>query len=113
VNAWLTTSEQEEPQFGIELANQEIFMEQLDFVNNGTFWHICKSGSLDAVQILELAVRASFARQEGIAVSAVGWILPLEGTIVQIDLPEQWDNDVRAILDVTGFTNLSPEPVSN
>jgi hypothetical protein len=88
-------------------------MEQLDFVNCGTFWHICKGGGLDAVQILELAVRASFARQEGIAVAAVGWILPLEGTIVQIDLPEQWDNDVIAILDAAGLTNPFAEPASN
>ena len=98
INTWLTTFEEEEPQFGIELANQEIFMEQLDFVNGGIFWHICKGASLDAVQILELAVRASFARQEGLCVNAIGWILPLEGTMVQIDLPEQWDNDVAAIL---------------
>jgi hypothetical protein len=109
----LTTCEQGEPQFGIELASQEIFMEQLDFVNCGTFWHLCKSGGLDAVQILELAVRASFARQEGIAVAAVGWILPLEGTIVQIDLPEQWDNDVVAILEAAGLTNPFAEPVSS
>ena len=113
ISSWLTTCEQDEPQFGIELANQEIFMEQLDFVNCGTFWHICKSGSLDAVQILELAVRASFARQEGIAVGAVGWILPLEGTIVQIDLPEQWDNDVVAILEAAGLTNPFAEPASS
>jgi len=113
ISAWLTTCEQGEPQFGIELASQEIFMEQLDFVNCGTFWHLCKSGGLDAVQILELAVRASFARQEGIAVAAVGWILPLEGTIVQIDLPEQWDNDVVAILEAAGLTNPFAEPVSS
>jgi hypothetical protein len=43
----------------------------------------------------------------------VGWILPLEGTVVQIDLPEQWDRDVAAILEATGFTNLSSEPASS
>ena len=55
---------------------------------------------MDAVAILELAVRTSLARGEGIPLKSVGWMLPLEGTLVQIDLPEQWDRDVAIILDL-------------
>lgn len=85
-------------QFGLELANQDMFVDQLDFVEGGTFWRICAEGKMDAVAILELAVRTSLARGEGIPLNSVGWMLPLEGTLVQIDLPEQWDRDVAIIL---------------
>jgi hypothetical protein len=78
----------------------DLYVDQLDLIENGVFWRICTEASMGALQILELAVRASLVRKEGIPLHGVGWILPLEGTIVQIDLPEQWDVDVSKILEV-------------
>ncbi len=88
-----------EIQFGLELANQDLFTEQLDIVANGVFWRICVEGKMDALQILEVAVRGSLARSEGIALRAVGWIHPLDGSVVHLELTESWDADARAILD--------------
>lgn len=85
-------------QFGIELANQEFFTEQLDIVSNGVLWRLCTEAKQDALNILELAVRGSLARQEGLGIKAVGWIHPLEGSVIRLPLPESWDADVQVIL---------------
>ena len=54
---------------------------------------------MDALQILELAVRASLARKEGIELKRVGWIHPLDGTVVSMELTEVWDTSVNMILE--------------
>lgn len=86
-------------QFGLELANQELFTDQLDIVSNGVFWRICVEGKMDALQILELAVRGSLARIDGIPLRAVGWIHPIDGSVVRLGLNEDWDQDVQEILE--------------
>jgi len=96
---WLTGRAMD-TQFGLEVVMNDLYVDQLDLIENGVFWRICTEASMGALQILELAVRASLVRKEGIPLHGVGWILPLEGTIVQIDLPEQWDVDVSKILEV-------------
>ena len=85
-------------QFGVEILHRSIYMDQIDFLEGETLWKLCTEGSMDALHILELATRGSLARQEGIPVRAIGWILPLEGTVVQIELPKQWDQNVAEIL---------------
>ena len=95
---WLT-KRTENLQFGIMLENQDIFTEQLDVVIDGTFWKICVEHQMDALQILELAVRASLARKEGIELKRVGWIHPLDGTVVSMELTEVWDTSVNMILE--------------
>jgi len=97
--AWLAEQDGE-IQFGMELAQQELFADQLDIVSNGVFWRICVEGKMDALQILELAVRGSLARAEGIPLRAVGWIHPLDGSAIQIQMSDAWDTDVREILEV-------------
>jgi hypothetical protein len=91
-----------EIQFGLELAEQILFTDQLDIVANGVFWRICVEGKMDALQILEVAVRGSLARSEGIPLQAVGWIHPLDGTVVKLDVTESWDNHVQDILEACG-----------
>ena len=86
-------------QFGLELAEHPLFTDQLDIVSGGIFWRVCVEGKMDALQVLELAVRGSLARAEGISLRAVGWIHPLDGTVVRLPLTEVWDLDVREILD--------------
>jgi len=93
-----------EIQFGLELADQELFADQLDLVANGVFWRICVEGKMDALQVLELAVRGSLARAEGVPLQAVGWIHPLDGTVVRLQLTDSWDQDVREILEACGAT---------
>lgn len=92
-----------EVRFGLELAEQDVFTDQLDIVSNGIFWRICVEAKQDALQILELAVRGSLARSEGIPLRAVGWIHPLEGTVVSLPLNESWDQDVQEIIAAAGL----------
>ena len=85
-------------QFGVELANQDVFTETLDIVSGGTFWKLCVDQKMDALGILELAVRGSLARSEGVTIEKVGWIQPLDGTIVSLEIDEDWDACVETIL---------------
>lgn len=87
-------------QFGLELANQDIFTDTLDIVAtaNRTLWKICVEQKMDALSILELAVRGSLARREGLTIDTVGWILPLEGTYVTIKIDNTWDSCVDKLL---------------
>ena len=85
-------------QFGIELAAQNVFTDTLDLVAGGTFWKVCVDQKMDALSILELAVRGSLARGEGLAIQRVGWIQPLDGTIIHLEINDEWDRCVQTIL---------------
>jgi len=96
---WISQQQGDGIQFGIELATPDFFTEQLDIVSGGILWRICTEAKQDALTVLELAVRGSLARQEGVPIKAVGWLHPLEGTIVKVPLPEVWDTNVKSILE--------------
>lgn len=97
---WITHASASATQFGIELTNQDIFTDTLDILSGETLWEIHSATSApDALSILELAVRGSLARKEGLnMIRSVGWIQPLDGTITRIQIDDTWDKCVEVIL---------------
>ena len=91
---WISSLEGE-LRFGIELVNTDIYTEQIDILQGQTIWRICLEEREDALRIFELAVRATLARQEEIPIQRIGWIVPMEGVIAHIDLPESWHSNVQ------------------
>lgn len=97
LSPWISSLEGD-LRFGIELVNTDIYTDQIDILQGQTIWRICLEEREDALRIFELAVRATLARQEGIPVQKVGWILPLEGLITHIDLPDSWHSNVESYI---------------
>jgi hypothetical protein len=97
---WVASLSEGTIQFGVELLNQQIYTEQIDFIQGSCLWRICMEPKEDALKIFEQAARATLAREEGIEINQIGWILPLEGKIVQINLLSKWHRDVKTILNL-------------
>ncbi len=94
---WISSLEGE-MRFGIELANTDIYTEQIDILQGQTIWRICLEEREDALRIFELAVRATLARQESIPIQKIGWIVPMEGVIATIELPDSWHSNVETYI---------------
>jgi hypothetical protein len=77
-----------------QITYEDQFQEVIDLQTDTTFWKI-SSTAFTAQDVLELAMVAWFADVE---CTSIGILLPLEGRIYTLDLPQGWAQKAAIIL---------------
>jgi hypothetical protein len=98
LETWLESSE--DWQVGLEIQSDWAQPEMIDLACNGVFWRIAgeEKERISSTKLLQLAMIAGFAQNQGINVHSIGMLYPLEGRCIQVRLPSGWSHSVDLII---------------